>query len=157
VIFTFIYSLFTRLAGVAIALLHVGFQVKRNEILEDGEMKYEFESIWRHSEVPTKLILKSIILAVDSSANVVSIPSPTSASTPLASKQVQKEKVNPQNTGNVKPPLTSTTNLQQSSSPKTPISKKTEIQSSTPHSQAETPSSDDIFKQLEDELSNLQF
>lgn len=46
------------------ALLAIGFQIKRNEFLEDSEIKYEFESVWRHSEVPSKLILKSIILAV---------------------------------------------------------------------------------------------
>lgn len=45
-------------------MLSIGFQVKRNMFLEDSEIKYEFESVWRHSEVPSKLILKSIILAV---------------------------------------------------------------------------------------------
>jgi len=50
-------------ASLAIGLLNIGFSVKRDEIYDPStrEIKYQFSSVWRHSEVPIRLMLKSIL------------------------------------------------------------------------------------------------
>lgn len=49
--------------------MRLGFEVKRNEFLdgETGEKDLEWAAVRKHADLPSKLILKSIILAVNES------------------------------------------------------------------------------------------